>query len=267
MPFGQWCWNAGKLLYIYTSCLFLQLFHISINSVNNVARRCLLASCRALRCGQIRKALLWFCYVFVYYSDSSGRRSSWRRLWSLCTLAWLISRVRCRVLLWSWRPSMTDSRGEWELHIFPDELAADLSLYWPGCFESRPSVLDNFALLSGQLNTINKVLKNEKTPSYRSQVIIPLLLSPDRDEELLVSVFTDSLWWWHRNWVFKVRAFLLWQRLTEQRVPVFSHEIVPDHLRTKPDPEVEEQEKHLSAEAARIGPEVAQVNKSTMALY
>uniref|UniRef100_A0A8C1ZMM0 Mediator of RNA polymerase II transcription subunit 8 n=1 Tax=Cyprinus carpio TaxID=7962 RepID=A0A8C1ZMM0_CYPCA len=49
-----------------------------------------------------------------------------------------------------------------------------------------PSVLDNFALLSGQLNTINKVLKNEKTPSYRSQVIIPLLLSPDRDEELLV---------------------------------------------------------------------------------
>uniref|UniRef100_A0A9J7ZGM9 Mediator of RNA polymerase II transcription subunit 8 n=1 Tax=Cyprinus carpio carpio TaxID=630221 RepID=A0A9J7ZGM9_CYPCA len=101
-----------------------------------------------------------------------------------------------------------------------------------------PSVLDNFALLSGQLNTINKVLKNEKTPSYRSQVIIPLLLSPDRDEELL--------------------------KLTEQRVPVFSHEIVPDHLRTKPDPEVEEQEKHLSAEAARIGPEVAQKQIQTL---
>lgn len=50
------------------------------------------------------------------------------------------------------------------------------------------------------------------------------------------------------------------QKLTEQRVPVFSHEIVPDYLRTKPDPEVEEQEKQLSAEAARIGPEVAQVS-------
>lgn len=48
-------------------------------------------------------------------------------------------------------------------------------------------MLDNFALLSGQLNTINKLLRNEKTPSYRSQVIIPLLLSPDRDEELAVS--------------------------------------------------------------------------------
>ncbi|XP_075997774.1 mediator of RNA polymerase II transcription subunit 8 isoform X2 [Genypterus blacodes] len=101
-----------------------------------------------------------------------------------------------------------------------------------------PSVLDNFALLSGQLNTINKLLKNEKTPSFRNQVIIPLLLSPDRDEDLA--------------------------KLTEQRVPVFSHEIVPDYLRTKPDPEVEEQEKQLSAESARIGPEVAQKQIQTL---
>ena len=52
---------------------------------------------------------------------------------------------------------------------------------------SRPSVLDNFALLSGQLNTINKLLKNDKTPSFRNQVVIPLLLNPDRDEDLAVS--------------------------------------------------------------------------------
>lgn len=44
---------------------------------------------------------------------------------------------------------------------------------------------------------------------------------------------------------------------------MFSHEIVPDYLRTKPDPEVEEQEKQLSTEAARIGPEVAQVGGPT----
>lgn len=54
--------------------------------------------------------------------------------------------------------------------------------------------------------------------------------------------------------------FTVPQKLTEQRLPVFSHEIVPDYLRTKPDPEVEEQEKQLSAEAARIGVEVAQVS-------
>lgn len=47
-------------------------------------------------------------------------------------------------------------------------------------------MLDNFALLSGQLNTINKLLKNEKTPSFRNQLIIPLLLSQDRDDDLAV---------------------------------------------------------------------------------
>ncbi|XP_061895422.1 mediator of RNA polymerase II transcription subunit 8 [Entelurus aequoreus] len=101
-----------------------------------------------------------------------------------------------------------------------------------------PSVLDNFALLSGQLNTINKLLKNEKTPSFRNQVIIPLVLSQDRDDDLA--------------------------KLTELRVPIFNHEIVPDYLRTKPDPEVEEQEKQLSVEAARIGPEAAQKQIQTL---
>ncbi|XP_027979063.1 mediator of RNA polymerase II transcription subunit 8 isoform X8 [Eumetopias jubatus] len=47
-------------------------------------------------------------------------------------------------------------------------------------------------------------------------------------------------------------------RQTEGRVPVFSHEVVPDHLRTKPDPEVEEQEKQLTTDAARIGADAAQ---------
>lgn len=133
----------------------------------------------------------------------------------------------------------------------------------------RPSVLDNFALLSGQLNTINKLLKNEKTPSFRNQVIIPLLLSPDRDEDLAVSIKSHgpkfplhcSLFFFFsfsNLSDFSVHGTL--QKLTELRVPVFSHEIVPDYLRTKPDPEVEEQEKQLSVEAARIGPEVAQVS-------
>lgn len=52
------------------------------------------------------------------------------------------------------------------------------------------------------------------------------------------------------------------QRQTEGRVPVFSHEVVPDHLRTKPDPEVEEQEKQLTTDAARIGGDAAQVGVS-----
>lgn len=101
-------------------------------------------------------------------------------------------------------------------------------------------------------------------PSFRNQVIIPLLLSPDRDDELAVSI-TDQ-----KQVHFKVAVCLygchlcLGQKLTEQRVSVFSHEIVPDYLRTKPDPEVEEQEKQLSTEAARIGPELAQVSEPSI---
>lgn len=124
----------------------------------------------------------------------------------------------------------------------------------------RPNVLDNFGLLSGQLNTINKMLKNEKTPSFRSQVIIPLVLSQKPDDDLTVSAFSPL-----SSCVFgflPLNSLVIHPRqvLTEQRVPVFSHEIVPDYLRTKPDPEVEEQEKQLSTEAARIGPDVAQVS-------
>ncbi|XP_043820578.1 mediator of RNA polymerase II transcription subunit 8-like [Dromiciops gliroides] len=101
-----------------------------------------------------------------------------------------------------------------------------------------PSVLDSFALLSGQLNTLNKVLKHEKTPLLRNQVIIPLVLSLDHDEELT--------------------------RQTEGRVPVFSHEVVPHHLRTKPDPEVEDQEKQLATDAARISTYAAQKQIRTL---
>ncbi|CAD7687801.1 unnamed protein product [Nyctereutes procyonoides] len=49
--------------------------------------------------------------------------------------------------------------------------------------ENEYDRLTCFALLSGQLNTLNKVLKHEKTPLFRNQVIIPLLLSSDRDED------------------------------------------------------------------------------------
>uniref|UniRef100_S4RXP2 Mediator of RNA polymerase II transcription subunit 8 n=1 Tax=Petromyzon marinus TaxID=7757 RepID=S4RXP2_PETMA len=101
-----------------------------------------------------------------------------------------------------------------------------------------PSMLDSFALLSGQLNSLNKLLRNDKTPCLRGQIIMPLLLSPDRDDELM--------------------------KMTEGRVPVFSHDVVPDHLRTKPDPAVEEQEKQMSLEAARLTPDMAQKHMASM---
>lgn len=95
-----------------------------------------------------------------------------------------------------------------------------------------PTFLDNFALLSShvshiiilqfefttkklhlQLTGLHKILAHELGPPLRNLTVLPLLLSPDRDEVLC--------------------------QLTEGRFPVFSHDIVPNYLRTKPDPAIE----------------------------
>lgn len=55
-------------------------------------------------------------------------------------------------------------------------------------YSCRPNVLDNFALISGQVNTVLKILRNEKTPLLRNKVLLPLVLSPEKDEELFVSI-------------------------------------------------------------------------------
>lgn len=52
----------------------------------------------------------------------------------------------------------------------------------------RPSLLDNFALLSGQLNTLGKLLRNDKVPPLRNSVLLPIALSGDRDPELEVNI-------------------------------------------------------------------------------
>lgn len=62
---------------------------------------------------------------------------------------------------------------------------------------------------------------------------MPLLLCPDRDEQLV--------------------------RLTEGRVPLFSHDLVPDYLRTKPEPEVEHKMMQLEHKATNLSFETIQV--------
>ncbi|KAI8501345.1 mediator of RNA polymerase II transcription subunit 8 [Branchiostoma belcheri] len=94
------------------------------------------------------------------------------------------------------------------------------------------SVLDSFALLSGQLSTLQKLVMKEKMPSLQNLIFLPLVLSPDSDPQL--------------------------ETTTEGRVPVFSHEVVPDYLRTKFEPEVETREKTLTTQSERLTPEAAQ---------
>ena len=49
------------------------------------------------------------------------------------------------------------------------------------------------------------------------------------------------------------------QKLTEGRVVMFNHEVVPDYLRTKPEPEVEEKTQQLTTKASQITQDLAQV--------
>lgn len=95
-----------------------------------------------------------------------------------------------------------------------------------------PSVLNSFALLSGQLNTLMKVLRNDKTPPLRNRILLPLFLNPERDEDLA--------------------------KLTENRIQFFNHEVVPDYLRTKPDPEVEATELQINNKANQMSLDAAQ---------
>lgn len=142
-----------------------------------------------------------FCLTL---SSSNGKKNSWRHRWNLWSLVWHISKTHFTVSSTNWKTSLNDWHGKGDCLISSKVVSKYvyqsthqnkmnfLPIWINEVMSCRPSVLDNFALLSGQLNTINKLLRNEKTPSFRNQVIIPLLLSPDRDEELAVSIFQSK---------------------------------------------------------------------------
>lgn len=71
------------------------------------------------------------------------------------------------------------------------------------------SIKSNYLQLAG----LSKLLALEYTPSIRNLAVLPLHLTPERDEHLA--------------------------QITEGRLPVFAAEVVPDYLRTKPDPTAE----------------------------
>lgn len=95
-----------------------------------------------------------------------------------------------------------------------------------------PSYLDAFSVISAQIYTLMKLLKNEKTPLLRNYLTLPLQLNADPDDKLLVA--------------------------TEGRVPSFSHDFVPNMLRTKPEPDVEKRHLTLEAKMAQINGDTAQ---------
>ncbi|XP_043260350.1 mediator of RNA polymerase II transcription subunit 8 isoform X2 [Colletes gigas] len=94
-----------------------------------------------------------------------------------------------------------------------------------------PNFLDNFALISGHLTSLSKILGHDKAPNLRNLTVLPLRLCPEKDEELL--------------------------RLTEGRISTFAHDLVPDYLRTKVEPQAEQKMIQLEAKAANLNYETS----------
>lgn len=61
---------------------------------------------------------------------------------------------------------------------------------------------------------LSKILAHELGPPLRNLTVLPLQLSQERDDAIF--------------------------HLTEGRIPVFAHDLVPDYLRTKPEPTAEQ---------------------------
>lgn len=87
-----------------------------------------------------------------------------------------------------------------------------------------------------QLISLSKVLSQEKCPNLRNLTVLPLMLSPERDEQLV--------------------------QATEGRVTTFSHDLVPDYLRTKLEPLAEQKMLQLELKAQNLQYENAQVTFS-----
>lgn len=85
-----------------------------------------------------------------------------------------------------------------------------------------------------QLTSLSKTLSHDKAPALRNLTVLPLLLSPGRDDTLA--------------------------QLTEGRVTTFAHDLVPDYLRTKLEPMAENKMVQLEHKAASLSYETAQVD-------
>jgi len=84
---------------------------------------------------------------------------------------------------------------------------------------SWPTILDQMNVLSSQITTLRTSVRNI-LPLLRTNSIIPMCLSPENDSNV--------------------------EQLTERRLSIFNHDVMPQLLRTKNLPEIEERERLLN---------------------
>ena len=84
-------------------------------------------------------------------------------------------------------------------------------------------------------------MSHDKAPNLRNLTVLPLHLSPEKDDELM--------------------------KVTEGRISTFAHDLVPDYLRTKPDPEAEQKMTGYETKAANLSYDSAHVRKCNLRLF
>lgn len=87
---------------------------------------------------------------------------------------------------------------------------------------SWPTILDEMNVLSSQITTLRVSIRHI-LPLIRTNSIIPMCLSPENDPHV--------------------------EQLTERRLSIFNHDFMPQLLRTKNLPEIEERERLLNTNA------------------
>lgn len=90
------------------------------------------------------------------------------------------------------------------------------------------NALDSYAVISSHINQVLRNLKQDPNslPNLRNRVVFPVFLNPERDEELI--------------------------QMTEGRVQAVNHDMVPNYLRTCPEPEIEAKEQHILMRASNM---------------
>jgi mediator of RNA polymerase II transcription subunit 8 len=102
------------------------------------------------------------------------------------------------------------------------------------------SFLDSYSLISGQLNLLLKTVKSDKTPQLSRYIVVPRILTMDRDDELSgltenrVDALRHDLVSNHGQFSAVNNHFKL-----QNRWAISFLFQVPNYLRTKPDPGVE----------------------------
>jgi mediator of RNA polymerase II transcription subunit 8 len=101
-----------------------------------------------------------------------------------------------------------------------------------------PTLLNSFAIISSDLITISKVLRDKNAANLRNTIFVPKSFSEDVDASLQVNFFCIYIFFFFE--LFKTCVFE--KQVTQNRMSVFNYDLIPHILRTKLSPDLEEKE-------------------------